>query len=524
MKWCLYRWLHCVSTFFSGNRGCKKWCLPALVWAVSACSVLQYQPIKTISQVEPVQGYRLQQALNSNPGGSRDDMLMVLLFSGGGTRAAAFGYGVLEALQRQPVMVNGQRRNLLDNVDLVYGISGGSILAAYYGLNGVAAIPRFEKEFLNQNIQKILLRQLLSASNWPRLTSPQFGRGDLLQEQLDLSLFHGATYGDLLHRRKGPFVVVSATDMSLGSRLDFTQDYFDLMCLDLTDMPLSRAVAASSAVPVIFAPITINNHGGQCHYRMPDWPENEVADTGISTGFRQQIKKEQTARIQQYLNSEKRPYIHLLDGGLTDNLGLRSLLDTTERYSRQGLYDEFVGNKPKKIIIINVNAQTQMKNEIDASANIPGLRSVVDAIVNIPIDKYSEETARQFYQYVDWWNRTKEADMPNLYFISVNLLNLPPSKLRDSVVHIPTTFYLAHEDVANLKAAAAQLLGDSQEYQRLVHELSPSAAVHHKQTDSAAQAGIAASLFNDDDGNVVPAPAASPVDLWLPEKMKVTDY
>lgn len=83
----------------------------------------------------------------------------------------------------------------------------------------------------------------------PRLTSAEFGRGDLLQEQLNQTLFKDATFSDLVNGRKGPFAVISATDMSIGQRINFTQEFFDIMCLNLNDLEVARAVAASSAVP-----------------------------------------------------------------------------------------------------------------------------------------------------------------------------------------------------------------------------------------------------------------------------------
>lgn len=458
-------WLF-MSTLFARHRQLL-YCL--LLPILTACSALQYQPIRTLAKADPSSGYRLETAIAAKQRHNGDDTLVVLMFSGGGTRAAAFGYGVLEALQQQQVYLGGKRTRLLNEVDVVYGISGGSVLAAYYGLHGEATIPAFERQFLHHNLQKILARQLLSVTNWPRLTSPQFGRGDLLQEQLDLHLFKGATYADLLHRRRGPFVVISATDMSLGQRVDFTQNFFDVLCVDLTDLPLSRAVAASSAVPLVFAPVTLNNHGGQCDYQLP--PDLAATDMA-SEDFYSRMRQSHIQRIIQYQNSRRRPYIHLLDGGLTDNLGLRSMLDATDIFNRNTLNQNLAQNRIRKMILINVNAQTQMGQEIDQSADVPGFSAVLNAVVNIPIDKYSQDTLRQFNQFVDDWNRNKTPGEPDMYFVSINLLDLPPGELRDSVIRIPTTFYLPRHDVQNLRTAAAKLLSESAEYRRLVQDLS----------------------------------------------------
>ena len=61
-------------------------------------------------------------------------LLLLLTFSGGGTRAAAFSYGVLETLRDTKVTIHGHEGRLLDKVDWISGVSGGSFTAAYYGL------------------------------------------------------------------------------------------------------------------------------------------------------------------------------------------------------------------------------------------------------------------------------------------------------------------------------------------------------------------------------------------------------
>lgn len=456
-----------------------------VIFGLNACATLQYQPVATIDHVDEHKGYRLQNALLNDNIVKKDSVIGIIMFSGGGTRAAAFGYGVLESLKKQQVKIDNRQTSLLDTVDVAYGISGGSVLATYFGLNGAETIPRFEKKFLNQNLQKMLIGQVFSMANWSRLASPEFGRGDLLQEQLDLHLYHGATYADLKNKRQGPFIVISATDMSLGSRLDFTQEYFDLLCLDLTKVPIARAVAASSAVPLVFAPVTFNNNGGNCHYQLPnDMADSNNVDATGTTEFRAKMRAAYRANLKQYQDSQKRPYIHLLDGGLTDNLGLRSLLDTTELYSNKTLYDRLESANIHKIFIINVNAQSQRKSEIDGSASVPGTADVVKALTSIPIEKYSEDTQNQFQKYAEWWNENRSEKTPRLYYISVNLLDLPPSPLREKVIHIPTTFYLAHSEVNNLRKAAKQLLKQSSEYQQLIKDIGVPTSVTATESDT----------------------------------------
>jgi len=417
---------------------------------LSACSLVKYQPVAGIDTVDLKRGYRFETSrLQHN---DEDDTLVVLMFSGGGTRAAALGYGVLEQLHKQQITIGGKKQ----------------FLAAYFALKGEETIPLFYKRFLHQNFQRQVVKQAFSMSNLPRLASPEYGRGDLLQEQFENYLFGKTTFRDLEMNRKGPFAIISATDMGIGERFNFTQEYFDPMCIDLGDLRLARAVAASSSVPMVFAPITLNNNGGRCNYT----PPIKIEDADDSKTGRQQSRtiKEFYERFQKYADGKNRPYIHLIDGGLTDNLGMRSLLDMTEMYPEKILTNKILQNNIRHIVVINVNAQNQVSSNLDKTAAVPGFRDVVSSIVNIPIDQNSQESLRRFRAFVDQWNKDKQTDGISFSFVSLNLKDLPPSQLRDKVLNIPTSFYLPPEDVDNLRTAAAELMKQSLDYRNLLAE------------------------------------------------------
>ncbi len=88
-----------------------------------------------IAQVDPKAGYRPYLLLPKRQN-NHLQTLFVLSFSGGGTRAAAFSYGVLEELRRTEIVVDGKRRRLIDEVDMITGVSGGSFTALAYALHG----------------------------------------------------------------------------------------------------------------------------------------------------------------------------------------------------------------------------------------------------------------------------------------------------------------------------------------------------------------------------------------------------
>ena len=74
-----------------------------------------------------------------------DEYLIGLSFSGGGTRAAAFSFGVLSEMDRVPL--RGAAASMLDRIDFVSGVSGGSVTAAYFGLKKRAALRGFPRTF-----------------------------------------------------------------------------------------------------------------------------------------------------------------------------------------------------------------------------------------------------------------------------------------------------------------------------------------------------------------------------------------
>src|SRR5262245_64380998 len=98
-------------------------------------------------------GYRVGDA--TRPGQS-DDLLVILALSGGGMRAAALGYGVLEELRRTEVTINGTKRRLLDEVDVISAVSGGTLPATYFALRGEETFDEFGSRVLSRTLESEL--------------------------------------------------------------------------------------------------------------------------------------------------------------------------------------------------------------------------------------------------------------------------------------------------------------------------------------------------------------------------------
>lgn len=78
--------------------------------------------------------------------------------------------------------------------------------------------------------------------------------------------------------------MINATDLSTGNRFALSQNDFDLICSDLAKFPLSVAVTASSAVPVLLSPITLRNYAWNCGYPCLPWPDGTRSGAAPMTG------------------------------------------------------------------------------------------------------------------------------------------------------------------------------------------------------------------------------------------------
>ena len=287
---------------------------------LTGCSTLDTAPINASVDADHGGENRVSDVFYSQSGGdAAGDTLVGLTFSGGGTRAAAFSFGVLKGFADVP-MGSGKlgSGNLLDRVDFVSGVSGGSVTAAYFGLKGVAALEDFRERFLIRNAEENLHESLLRPSNWLRIYNGGGNDRSNFPKWLDDNLFNGATFADVLAHRR-PTVWINASDIANHAPFVFEPNTFRAFCSDLSTLPLSEAVAASAAVPFIFAPISLKTFPEKCTYETPPWLTRGKAqgDSALLRAFARSIES--------YRDPEQVKFVRLLDGGITDNYGLSGL-------------------------------------------------------------------------------------------------------------------------------------------------------------------------------------------------------
>jgi NTE family protein len=452
-----------------------------LTFLVLLAGCASWTPNQPLQHYDKTYGYRFSKY---QAAADEDETFVILTFSGGGTRAAALAYGVLEELAR--TKIHGGTRTLLDEVDVISSVSGGSFTAAAYAFGGRMPLEAFERDFLRHDVQGDLLRAALNPRNWLRLLSPRFSRIDLATEYYDRRVFDGKTFADLLARPHRPYIILNATEMDLGARFEFTQEQFDPICSDLQPMKIARAVAASSAFPILLTPITLRNYAAAnspCGYQEPTWVANAMQDQFINPSrFRTAME------LRAYADPERR-FLQLMDGGIADNIGLRgplwALSSTDPGFSVLRLMNR---GKVKRVAVIVVDAEKAGGVQLDRTEWLPNIVQTLSTISNAPMGNYSFDTVELLRTSIENWNKDAialqqcrdacpQGNIPagdlapiTFYRANISFAALPPGE-RKFFDALPTSFSLTNEQVDALVAVGPRLMRESADYRKLVKDL-----------------------------------------------------
>lgn len=352
----------------------------------AGCASLQAQVNAPLATMDETKGYRLD---NLSSARSSDDLLVVVSFSGGGKRSAAFGYGALLAMREMGLGSGERTGSLLHEIDLLTGVSGGSFPAAYYALHRDAMFETFRRDFLEEDLNDEIAGIYLLPWRWDWMVNPNWGTNDEMARVYDDLMFRGATFGDL-QKLGPPYAMIQATDLASGTPFPFIQNQFDLICSDLSDYPLARAVAASNGFPILFTPITLKNYSAFCRAE-PGWIAPALADADPLSRQRQQA-----LLARRYTKADRDAYVHLVDGGVGDNLAMRGLLNYISRYDTPAAAPDPTGRvqRLRRIIFISIDGQSAQDREINRTPVVGDLLRIADAVTSNTIDQYNFETLR----------------------------------------------------------------------------------------------------------------------------------
>jgi len=191
--------------------------------------------------------------------------------------------------------------------------------------------------------------------------------------------------------------------------------------------------------------------------------------------------------IKVYSDSKKKPYIHLMDGGVSDNLGVRALLDRLiMSTSLPESIKETPMEKAHKVVLVVVNAETAPKTKWDSLASPPTFGAMLSSYTGIAIERYNQETLALLKDIVKPWadevraQRCKGRAVSTepgscgdirFYVVEVRFDALKDEAERNYFGKLPTSFNLASEEVDKIREAAHRILVESEEFKRVLGDL-----------------------------------------------------
>lgn len=272
------------------------------------------------------------------------DMYIGLAISGGGSRAATFAAGVLEALAELKIKDGARERSLLERVQYISGVSGGSLATAYYAalkpprtepvLDGQSLSPAYRKFFSDyrQAMQKnfewpALLRQAV----YFRWLNPTKGAHSLA-EVWDDQFLDGKSFADLYEReRRGdsPRVILNGTSYNTGLRFLLTTLPAADFDYDVTTpfIETLKARLGGKVNPEGLAIIVKNLETAQKHFTPLSFEQigADHRDLPLALGVATSASFPPVVGPVTYRVAGTPFYHHIGDGGLFDNLGTESL-------------------------------------------------------------------------------------------------------------------------------------------------------------------------------------------------------
>lgn len=450
--------------------------------ALCGCAVnIENAPINV-----PVNAATVQPAPSPVAPGSRGDSATAIgvAFSGGGTRAAAFSFGVLKELARTQTPADSAGSTLIDDVDFVSGVSGGSITASYFGYAGDAALTDFRDKFLVQDLQSTLHTDFWDPRNWLFAWAGGVNDRRGVQHWLDAHLFHDATFSALNAAGK-PIVWINASDIYNETPFVFDHQTFGALCSDLSRLPLSEAVAASAAVPVAFAPIVMQSFPEACDYQLPEWASAALADPLSS-----EVLQAYARALSNYHDPAVMRYVKLLDGGLIDNFGLLGLsLRRLESSTPYGPMSAAQAATLKRLLFVVVDAGQSTGNSWVQTASGPEAPALLNAVTSTAMAAGTRGSFDMFVSLMEEWH-SKVLDWRcsltpqevagyrgmaagydchdfEIYIARVPFSLLDPDEAK-KLSRIPTTLALPTDEVDALIAGGGEALSRAPAYQNFL--------------------------------------------------------
>ena len=188
--------------------------------------------------------------------------------------------------------------------------------------------------------------------------------------------------------------------------------------------------------------------------------------------------------LEQYCKGK---YIHLVDGGVADNLGLRAALDRVLAFGSLWNTLKYYGlENVHKIVFIVVNAETGVSKSWSLFGKPPAFAAMLSSYSSIAIARYNFETVMLLRESFERLTREVQQNRCaggnistapgacgdiRFYLIEVKFDALQDEEEREYFKSLSTSFKLKSEVVDKLRDAAHRILSKSKEFQRFINDL-----------------------------------------------------
>ncbi len=414
--------------------------LTLLMMTVSACSTWTHNSLFSHTNIQKSQNSRItsKASFAVTPDRGDADMLMILALSGGGSRAAYWSASVMLKLEE---VFKDQQLNLLQQVDAISSVSGGSLPAAYYAISDEPGVNSshdriWEKQVVEDLMTKDYITRWIGNWFWPsniaKYWFTAYDRTDIMAQTLadnlfdvhmsgsDLAKGRDLTIGEIPSNR--PYLILNATNATsenqrFGEQFTFTKEAFDDLDSDINDYSLGRAVMATASFPGAFQTMTLRDFSN---------------------------------------TNEDSRYVHVFDGGNVDNLGLGSVSKIIDKLSEQQI-------DYKKLVVILVDAYTEGAGISETLADGRGGldffidTNIVDATDSL-LTKNRDNSLSSFKKKIEERQFHPNLQTSQTMFYHLKFSDIEDNVQRNKVYDIKTSFNIEPEGIAAIDFAVDQLM------------------------------------------------------------------
>jgi NTE family protein len=226
-------------------------------------------------------------------------------------------------------------------------------------------------------------------------------------------------------------------------------------------------------------------------------PEPESIESVLSNSTASSRLKDLALQERSYVDGDRRKFIHLVDGGISDNLGLRGPVERAIKLEESGMTRQAPVKIPRRLAIIIVDASRERDYGWDSRDRTLGLGTLMGSVSQVTGDRYSYETIELFREVSARLDREREAarvqagdsqsGKTESYIVELHFSQLANESDRRFFNSLPTSLQLPSKTVDRLCQLAARQLADNVEFRRLVSDLRDQSI----KSDSAAQPSVA---------------------------------